>query len=89
MHASTREILEANQADIWVMKPSVETLDQGYPISELSVNRVRSVPGVQWAVPYYQSNGAIANRRWTNEACAISRDRRPIVGRCASGNARW
>jgi putative ABC transport system permease protein len=55
MHASTREILEANQADIWVMKSSVETLDQGYPIAELTVNRVRSVPGVEWAVPYYLS----------------------------------
>ncbi len=54
MHASTREILEANQADIWVMKSSVETLDQGYPISELSVNRTRSVPEIR-AVPYYQA----------------------------------
>lgn len=59
MHASTRDILEANQADIWVMKSSVETLDQGYPIAELSVNRVRSVPGVQWAVPYYQSTAQL------------------------------
>jgi putative ABC transport system permease protein len=59
MHASTRDILEANQADIWVMKSSVETLDQGYPIAELSVNRVRSIPGVQWAVPYYQSTAQL------------------------------
>ncbi len=55
MYASTREILEANQADLWVMKPSVETLEQGYPMAELAVNRVRSVDGVEWAVPYYQS----------------------------------
>ncbi|ADG66952.1 protein of unknown function DUF214 [Planctopirus limnophila DSM 3776] len=55
MYASTREILEANQADIWVMKPSVETLEQGYPMAELAVNRVRSIDGVEWAVPYYQS----------------------------------
>ncbi len=59
MYASTREILEVTQADIWVMKTSVETLDQGYPISELSVNRVRSVPGVEWAVPYYQSSAQL------------------------------
>jgi putative ABC transport system permease protein len=59
IYASTREIIEANQADVWVMKSSVETLDQGYPISELSVNRVRSVPGVQWAVPYYQSTAQL------------------------------
>lgn len=65
MHASTRDIIEANQADIWVMKPSVETLDHGYPIAELSVNRVRSVPGVQWAVPYYQSTAQLRTESGT------------------------
>jgi putative ABC transport system permease protein len=55
VQSSTREILEASEADIWVMKPSVETLDQTDPMAELTVNRVRSVPGVAWAVPYYQA----------------------------------
>jgi len=59
MCSSTREIIEADQADVWVMKPSVETLDQGYPMPELSVNRVRSVTGVAWAVPYYQSTAQL------------------------------
>lgn len=58
--SSTREILDATDSDIWVMKPSVETLDQSDPMAELSVSRVRSVPGVEWAVPYYQ---AIAQMR--------------------------
>jgi len=59
MYSSSREIIEADQADVWVMKPSVETLDQGYPMPELSVNRVRSVTGVAWAVPYYQSTAQL------------------------------
>lgn len=59
LDAATCEIKEANQADIWVMKPSVETLDQPYPMPELSVNRVRSVDGVAWAVPYYQSTAQL------------------------------
>ena len=59
LDAATCEIKEANQADIWVMKPSVETLDQPYPLTELSVNRVRSIPGVAWAVPYYQSTAQL------------------------------
>ncbi|MDX2118285.1 MAG: ABC transporter permease [Planctomycetota bacterium] len=58
--SSTREILDATDSDIWVMKPSVETLDQSDPMAELAVSRVRSVPGVAWAVPYYQ---AIAQMR--------------------------
>lgn len=59
LDAATCEIKEANQADIWVMKPSVETLDQPYPLPELSVNRVRSIDGVAWAVPYYQSTAQL------------------------------
>jgi putative ABC transport system permease protein len=55
MESSTRDIIEANEADIWVMKPSVETVDQPDQMAELTVNRVRSTPGVEWAVPYYQA----------------------------------
>jgi putative ABC transport system permease protein len=59
VHSSAREAHEATQADLWIMKPGVETLDQGYPISEMAVNRVRSIAGVAWAVPYYQSIGQL------------------------------
>lgn len=63
LDAATCEIKEANQADIWVMKPSVETLDQPYPLPELSVNRVRSIDGVAWAVPYYQSTAQLRTEK--------------------------
>ena len=56
MISSTQPIREANAADIWVAKPNVEILDFSDPMPELYVNRVRSVPGVAWAVPYYQAN---------------------------------
>jgi putative ABC transport system permease protein len=55
MISSTQAIREASAADIWVTKPSVEILDYSDPMPELYVNRVRSVPGVAWAVPYYQA----------------------------------
>lgn len=62
LHSTSLEIRSASQADIWVMKPSVETLDQSDPMTELSVNRVRSVEGVAWAVPYYQSIASLRTR---------------------------
>jgi putative ABC transport system permease protein len=55
MESSARDIIEASEADIWVMKPSVETIDQPDQMPELTVQRVRSADGVEWAVPYYQS----------------------------------
>ena len=59
---AVRDIIEVGEADLWVMKPSVETLDQPDAMTELAVNRVRSVPGVAWAAPYYQAIGQLRTR---------------------------
>jgi putative ABC transport system permease protein len=59
MLSSIQSIREANAADIWVTKPNVEVLDFSDPMPELYVNRVRSAPGVAWAVPYYQSTASM------------------------------
>ncbi|MFM7808302.1 MAG: ABC transporter permease, partial [Planctomycetota bacterium] len=53
LRSSTYGVQSASAADIWVMKPNVEILDLADPMKEGVVNQVRSVPGVQWAVPYY------------------------------------
>lgn len=41
-------------ADIWVMRPTVETPEDPDPMQEAMVKRVASVEGVAWAVPYYK-----------------------------------
>jgi putative ABC transport system permease protein len=40
-------------AEIWVTDPSVEYTEEVAPMSETAVQRVRSAPGVTWAVPLY------------------------------------
>ncbi|MGE3541204.1 MAG: ABC transporter permease [Candidatus Tectimicrobiota bacterium] len=47
-------ITDAGLADIWVMDPRVQFIDDLRPLREISVLRVRRVPGVQWAVPLYK-----------------------------------
>lgn len=69
--STTRDIENASAADIWVMKPSVETFDQPDPMSELTVNRVRSVAGVAWAVPYYQSTAQLRTTDGRTKAVQI------------------
>lgn len=59
IESTTLDIKNASEADIWVMKPSVETIDSVDPIPEITVNRVRSAAGVKWAVPYYQSTSTL------------------------------
>lgn len=40
-------------AQVWVFDAKVEQANEVIPLREIEVTRVRSVPGVQWAVPIY------------------------------------
>ena len=39
---------------IWVTDPGIAQVDEVKPIDDTAVDRVRSVPGVEWAVPLYK-----------------------------------
>ncbi len=39
---------------IWVTDPGIGQVDEVKPIADTAVDRVRSVPGVEWAVPLYK-----------------------------------
>jgi len=41
-------------APIWVTDPGIAQVDEVKPITETAVDRVRSVQGVEWAVPLYK-----------------------------------
>ncbi len=58
MRNMTSRIRDINQgADIWVMDPSVQFLDDITPLSDNAVYQVRGVPGVAWAVKLYDGKG--------------------------------
>lgn len=57
MLRTTGQIRDTHGADIWVMNPGVRYLDDLKAISDNSVFRVRSVPGVAWAVNLYRGQG--------------------------------
>lgn len=46
---------DVREADIWVMDPSVKTIDVSYPLRDTVLPRVRGVEGVAWAVPFFKS----------------------------------
>src|SRR5688572_7429771 len=48
-------ITDAGLADIWVMDPKVQFIDDIKPVQDTALFRVRSVEGVAWAVPLYKS----------------------------------
>src|SRR5215470_18811744 len=47
-------ITDAGLADIWVMDPKVQFIDDIKPLQETQLFRVRGVDGVEWAVPLYK-----------------------------------
>jgi putative ABC transport system permease protein len=48
------QILDVWDADIWVMDPATQYVDEIYPLRDQSLYRVRGVPGVRWAVPLFK-----------------------------------
>jgi putative ABC transport system permease protein len=47
-------ITDLAQPDIWVMDPKVQFIDDIKPLQDTELFRIRSVPGVAWAVPLYK-----------------------------------
>lgn len=48
-------ITDAQEPDIWVMDPAVSYIDSVKPLRDADLLRVKSVPGVSWAVPFYKA----------------------------------
>jgi putative ABC transport system permease protein len=56
MYRFTATIRDAGDADIWVMDPKVQFIDDIKPLPDTDLWRVRTVPGIAWAVPFYKGN---------------------------------
>ena len=51
------QIQDVVDADIWVMDPQTLYSDEVYALRDYDLYRIRSVPGVEWAVPLYKGTG--------------------------------
>ena len=51
------QIQDVVDADIWVMDPQTLYDGEVYALRDYDLYRVRSVPGVEWAVPLYKGTG--------------------------------
>lgn len=52
-------VLDVREAQVWVMDPRVRQAEEGLALSDAELYRVRSVEGVEWAVPYFRSTATI------------------------------
>lgn len=59
MARSQNIIADAQEVDIWVMDPSVEYVDLVRPMRDGELFKVRGVPGVAWAAPFFKGAAAV------------------------------
>jgi putative ABC transport system permease protein len=63
MLRTSSQIFDLSGADIWVMDPGMQFVDDIKPLSDNELYRVRGVPGVEWAVRLYKG---IARSRFSD-----------------------
>ncbi len=56
---TTANIQDVADADVWVMDPNVQFIDEFKPLTENDLYRVQGVPGVAWAVRFYKGQARI------------------------------
>src|SRR5262249_6446994 len=54
MRRTTSQIRDVQEADLWVTDPMVRFVDEIKPLPDPDLHRVRGVPGVAWAVPFFK-----------------------------------
>src|ERR1700733_11656415 len=74
-------ITDTSQPNIWVMDPSVQFIDDIKPLKDTSLYRVRSVEGVDWAVPLYKGTIQARLTNGTFQTCIfIGIDDATLIG---------
>lgn len=74
-------ISDVEQADIWVMDPSVEYVDSPRPLRDVELQRVKGVAGVEWAVPFFRVTTQLRTREGrTVNATLIGVDDASMIG---------
>ncbi len=71
MLRTTSQIRDTHGADVWVMNTGVRYVDELKAISDNDLFRVRSVPGVAWAVNLYRGQGQAQLANGTYQAVIL------------------
>ncbi|KFC72753.1 hypothetical protein FG93_02204 [Bosea sp. LC85] len=81
MTRSQNIIADAQDVDIWVMDPSVEHPDLVRPMRDGELFKVRGVPGVAWATPFFKGGAPVKTQEGrTKGAVILGVDDATLVG---------
>ena len=81
MTRSQNIIADAQEVDVWVMDSSVEYVDLIRPMRDGELFRVRGVPGVAWAVPFFKGTTPVKTPEGrTKNALLLGVDNTTLIG---------
>jgi putative ABC transport system permease protein len=64
-------VYNVDAADVWVMDPVSRTTDVNFPLPSTALDRVRSVPGVEWAVPHLRAGASVRTKEGDLEGVSV------------------
>ncbi|MBX7495167.1 ABC transporter permease [Qipengyuania sp. 6B39] len=64
-------VYNVSNADVWVMDPVSRTTDVAYAMPSTALDKVRSVEGVEWAVPHIRAQAAVRTSTGDLEGVAV------------------
>jgi putative ABC transport system permease protein len=86
MNRTRSQILDVTAADLWVMDPATTYIDEIYSLKDSDVDRVRSISGVRWAVPFFKGQSrAIAPDGKFRQTLLLGLDDASLAGAPAPG----
>ena len=64
-------VYNVSSADVWVMDPVSRTTDVAYAMPSTALDKVRGVPGVEWAVPHIRAQASVRTKDGDLEGVAV------------------
>lgn len=74
------QIWDINSANIWVMDPGVRYVDEIIAMPDIKLSKVRSVAGIEWAVPFYKGLAVVKTGKTTQQIILLGLDNDSYVG---------
>lgn len=80
---SAAAIDAVSEADIWVMDKRVRYIEEVEPLRDIELSKVRSVEGVDWAVPFYKGLAIVRTKdNLSQQVQLIGVDDVSLIGVC-------
>lgn len=84
LSSTASAVYSVQEADIWVMDPRVQYVEEVEPMRDIELTNVRSIPGIKWAIPFYKGVATIRMPEGkTQQVQLLGIDDVSLIGGCS------